>query len=72
MELSAEGKGGLEIDTLAGGEIVDHRDAIAPGQQAIHEVGSDESGTACDHAVQSPPELARTGVPLRGSAPGAT
>ena len=38
MKLGTEGQRTLEIGSLAAGQIVDHRDAIASGQQPIHKV----------------------------------
>ena len=55
----AAGKRFLEVLALARREVVDHRDAIAAGDQGVDEIGADEPGSACDEAVQSTGQLAR-------------
>src|SRR5689334_24775407 len=56
----APGERLLEVLALARREVVDHRDAIAAGDQCVDEIRADEPGSACDETVQSTVSLPET------------
>ena len=41
----------LEIDLIAGCQVVQHRDLMAVLAQELNDVRADESGAACDEAL---------------------
>jgi hypothetical protein len=43
-----EGRGGVKIISLTGGEIIDDGDVMASGDEGVDDVRSDESGAAGD------------------------
>jgi len=45
-----------EVLAPAAGEVVNHRDAIASGDERVDQVRSDEAGAAGDHAVHLRPD----------------
>ena len=53
MQLRPGGQCGLEVRALAGAQVVDHRNPIAPGDQGVDQVRADESSASGDDAVHA-------------------
>ncbi len=43
----------VQVLTLAGGEVVDDHDVVAPRDQRVDEVGADEAGAACYQSLHA-------------------
>ena len=59
VQLSAAAERLVEIRLPAGRKVVDHGDSIAPGEQRVDHVRSDEAGAAGDQAVHSATQIRR-------------
>ena len=51
--MAALGPGIGQVGQRSGGQIVDHVDAVALGDEAVDEVRPDEPGTACDEGLHA-------------------